>query len=172
MMTSLGERGLPVFQAGQTDWHRPHSVQVAKSSICFQVNCSTSPTPKTVSSVTFSMSMSGVLSRAPSARGRREKATLMGATKMCRCLEYETKTKKPTMTATLRMRKTVSRTLLTPVPRGARALAMPCEAKAHHPYGNLAGVHLGRPVEEEGDHDPSDHQEHQPRRAGVRAVEA
>ena len=87
MMTSLGESGLPVFQAGHTDWQRPHSVHVAKSSICFQVNCSTRPTPKTVSSVTFSMSMSGVLSRAPRARGRREKATLIGAMKMCRCLE-------------------------------------------------------------------------------------
>ena len=87
MISSLGDRGFSVFQAGQADWQRPHSVQVAKSSICFQVKWPTSPTPKTVSSSTFSMSMSGVLSRAPSARGRREKATLMGAMKMCRCLE-------------------------------------------------------------------------------------
>ena len=30
-MTSLGDSGLPVFQAGHCDWQRPHSVQVAKS---------------------------------------------------------------------------------------------------------------------------------------------
>ena len=62
MISSFGDRGLSVFQAGQTDWQRPHSVQVAMSSSCFQVNWSTMcPTPKTVSSVTFSMSMSGRL---------------------------------------------------------------------------------------------------------------
>ena len=87
MMRSLGDSGLSVFQAGQADWQRPHSVQVEKSSICFQVKWPISPTPKTVSSSTFSMSMSGVLSRPPRARGRREKATLMGAKKMCRCFE-------------------------------------------------------------------------------------
>ena len=31
MITSLGDSGLPVFQAGHCDWQRPHSVQVAKS---------------------------------------------------------------------------------------------------------------------------------------------
>ena len=87
MMRSLGDSGFSVFQAGQADWQRPHSVQVAKSSICFQVKWPISPTPNTVSSSTFSMSMSGVLYRAPRARGRREKAMLIGAKKMCRCLE-------------------------------------------------------------------------------------
>ena len=43
MMRSFGESGLSVFQAGQADWQRPHSVQVAKSSICFQVKCPISP---------------------------------------------------------------------------------------------------------------------------------
>ena len=38
MIRSFGLSGLPVFHAGHCDWHRPHSVQVAKSSICFQVN--------------------------------------------------------------------------------------------------------------------------------------
>ena len=69
MMSSLGDSGLSVFQAGQADWQRPHSVQVAKSSICFQVKWPISPTPNTVSSSTFSMSMSGVLSRAPEGPG-------------------------------------------------------------------------------------------------------
>ena len=31
MITSLGDSGLPVFQAGHCDWQRPHSVQVVKS---------------------------------------------------------------------------------------------------------------------------------------------
>ena len=31
MITSFGDSGLPVFQAGHCDWQRPHSVQVAKS---------------------------------------------------------------------------------------------------------------------------------------------
>src|SRR3984957_16741399 len=131
MMTSFGERGLPVFQAGQTDWQRPPSVQVGKSSICFQVNCSTPPTPKTVSSVTFSMSMSGVLSRPPRARGRRDTPTLIGAKKMCRCLEYETKTRNPAITETLSKRNTASRTELTPTPSGASQLAAILLAKAH-----------------------------------------
>ncbi len=31
MIISLGLSGLPVFQAGHCDWHRPHSVQAMKS---------------------------------------------------------------------------------------------------------------------------------------------
>ena len=50
MITSLGDSGLPVFHAGHCDWHRPHSVQVAKSSMPFQVKSSTLPRPKTWSS--------------------------------------------------------------------------------------------------------------------------
>ena len=37
------------------------------------------------------------------------------------------------MMVMLASRATVSMTLLTPVPRGRRALASPWEAKAHHP---------------------------------------
>ena len=44
-MTSLGDSGLPVFQAGHCDWQRPHSVQVAKSSMPFQVKSSILPRP-------------------------------------------------------------------------------------------------------------------------------
>ena len=74
MMTSLGdERLLGVPGRAGRNWQRPHSVQVAKSSICFHEKWPTSPTPNTVSSEMFSMSMSGVLLRAPSALGRREK---------------------------------------------------------------------------------------------------
>ena len=45
-MSSFGDSGLPVFQAGHCDWQRPHSVQVAKSSRPFQVKSSILPTPK------------------------------------------------------------------------------------------------------------------------------
>src|ERR1019366_3049289 len=131
MMSNFGLSGLPVVQAGQTDWQRPHSVQVAKSSICFQVKSSILPAPKTVSSLTLSISMSGVLSRPPSALGRRETPILTGAKKMCRCLEKETKTRKPLMTATLAIRKNASSTLLTPVPKGCSQLATILLAKAH-----------------------------------------
>ena len=82
MMTSLGDRGLPVFQAGHWLWQRPHSVQVTRSRSCFQVKCSILPAPKIVSSSIVSMSISGVLSRAPSRVGWREKATFKGAMKM------------------------------------------------------------------------------------------
>ena len=33
MISSFGDSGLPVFQAGHCDWQRPHSVQVAMSSM-------------------------------------------------------------------------------------------------------------------------------------------
>ncbi len=45
MIRSLGESGLPVFQAGHWDWQRPHSVQVEKSRMPFQEKCSTWETP-------------------------------------------------------------------------------------------------------------------------------
>src|SRR6266498_611749 len=73
VMTSLGESGLPVFQAGHWSWQRPHSVQVVRSRSCFQVKSSTLPAPKTSSSLICSGSISGVDS-GPSALGRREKA--------------------------------------------------------------------------------------------------
>ncbi len=78
-----------MFQAGHCDWHRPHSVQVAMSRSCFHEKSSMRPAPKTTSSSspTSSIDMSGVEARAPSARGRRDVATLMGARKMWRCFE-------------------------------------------------------------------------------------
>ena len=61
MMSSFGDSGLPVFHAGHADWQRPHSVHVKVSSSCFHDRSSMWPAPNTVSSETFSMSMSGVL---------------------------------------------------------------------------------------------------------------
>ena len=89
MINNLGDSGLPVFQAGHWDWHRPHSVQVAMSRSCFHEKSSMRPAPNTTSSSspTPSIDMSGVEASAPRARGRREVATLIGAMKMWRCLE-------------------------------------------------------------------------------------
>ena len=50
MISSLGESGFSVFQAGHWDWQRPHSVQVVKSRMPFQEKSSTLPTPSTESS--------------------------------------------------------------------------------------------------------------------------
>ena len=60
MITSFGDSGLPVFQAGHWDWQRPHSVQVAKSSMPFQVKSSILPRPKTLSSSRFSASAKSI----------------------------------------------------------------------------------------------------------------
>ena len=91
MITSLGDSGLPVFQAGHWSWQRPHSVQVAKSSIPFQVKSSTLPRPKTSSSPGSSKSIGlppdVIGSSGPSALGSRLVSTFSGARKMCRCLE-------------------------------------------------------------------------------------
>ena len=50
MIKSFGESSLPVVQAGQTSWQRPHSVQEKVSSVCFQVRSGTVPAPKRISS--------------------------------------------------------------------------------------------------------------------------
>ena len=91
MIRSLGESGLPVFQAGHCDWQRPHSVQVAKSSMPFQVKSSILPRPK-MSSSPGSSKLTGlppdsIGSSAPRPCGSRLVATLIGASAMCRCLE-------------------------------------------------------------------------------------
>jgi hypothetical protein len=56
MITSLGDSGLPVCQAGHWSWQRPHSVQVVKSSSPFQVKSSTLPAPSAASSSRSSIS--------------------------------------------------------------------------------------------------------------------
>ncbi len=60
MISSFGDSGLPVFHAGHCDWHRPHSVQVEKSSQPFQEKSSTCPAPKTSSSGSASSKSTGL----------------------------------------------------------------------------------------------------------------
>ena len=95
-MSSLGESGFSVFQAGHCDWQRPHSVQVVKSRMPFQEKSSTLPTPSTESSSRSSMSsrvialpseVSGFI--APSAvppSGSRLKQMLNHAVKRCHAM--------------------------------------------------------------------------------------
>ncbi len=91
MITSFGDSGLPVFHAGHWLWHRPHSVQVVKSSMPFQVKSSILPRPNTSSSPGSSKSIGlpaeVIGSSGPSAFGSRLVDTFSGARKMCRCLE-------------------------------------------------------------------------------------
>ena len=91
-MTCLGDSGLPVAHAGHWDWQRPHSVQVAMSSMPFQVKSSIFPSPNTsvsgsASSKSSTVPFERIGSSAPSAFGRRPNSTFSGARKMCRCLE-------------------------------------------------------------------------------------
>ena len=66
MISSFGDSSLPVFQAGQTSWQRPHSVHENVSIICFQVRSGTVPAPKRRSS--SSPSKSSGSSRPPGPR--------------------------------------------------------------------------------------------------------
>ena len=50
MISSFGDSALPVLNAGQTSWQRPHSVHETVSSICFQVMSATVPAPKRIAS--------------------------------------------------------------------------------------------------------------------------
>ena len=83
MISSFGDSALPVFQAGQTSWQRPHSVQENESIISFHVRSATVPAPNRISS-------SGTSKRSGSSRPPgpvRPKYTLIAAVAMCRCLE-------------------------------------------------------------------------------------
>ena len=91
-MIIFGDSGLPVVQAGHWDWHRPHSVQVARSSMPFQLKSSTLPRPNTSSSGSASSKSSTlpferIGCSGPRPFGRRANSTFTGAITMCRCLE-------------------------------------------------------------------------------------
>ena len=84
MIRSFGESALPVVNAGQASWQRPHSVQEKVSSISFQVRSAIVPAPKRSFSSSSSSKRSG--SSRPRARVRPNQ-TLIAAVAMCRCLE-------------------------------------------------------------------------------------
>ena len=81
MMKVLGLSGLPVFQAGQASWHRPHSVHVKPSSRSFQPRSWSVRRPN----VAVSSSMSSFGS---SPRGRSLRNQMFGKLEaMWRCFE-------------------------------------------------------------------------------------
>ena len=170
-MTSLGDNGLPVFQAGHCDWQRPHSVQVAKSSMPFQVKSSILPRPKTASSAGSSKSIGlpsdSIGSSGPKPSGSRLKVTLIGARKMCRCLECSTISRKISATAMCGSSATVS----------IHSLAVdPAGAERAHGVGEESAFAVGEvvPVFDRGaaedrvaEDDSEDHEQDQPGAAGV-----
>ena len=80
MMNVLGLSGLPVFQAGQASWQRPHSVHVNPSSRSFQLRSATVRMPNVASSASRSIAGS-------SPRGRSLRSAMFGiAVAMWRCL--------------------------------------------------------------------------------------
>ena len=86
MISSFGDRSLPVAHAGQTSWQRPHSVHETVSTICFQVMSVSVPAPIRISSSGTSGSSNRSGSSRPRARVR-PKYTLIPAVTMCRCFE-------------------------------------------------------------------------------------
>ena len=68
MISIFGESGFSVFHAGHWLWQRPHSVQVAKSSMPFHEKSSIEPMPRVVSSSISSRS-SRVTGLPPDVRG-------------------------------------------------------------------------------------------------------
>ena len=95
MITSFGERSLPVAWAGQTSWQRPHSVHEKASTTSLRVRSAAVATPKRSSS-------SGRSKRSGSSRPRarvRASQTLTAAVAMCRCFDrgmYQRKVKMKT----------------------------------------------------------------------------
>ena len=80
MMKVLGLSGLPVFQAGQACWQRPHSVQVKPSRRSFQPRSWSDFSPNVASSRSRSIAGS-------SPRGRSLRYQMFGnAVAMWRCL--------------------------------------------------------------------------------------
>ncbi len=67
---------------------------------------------------------------APSATGCRPKSTLMGATKMCRCLEFSTKIKNTSITPMCSSRPSPSRNSRAPCDIPSSRLPTPIETKA------------------------------------------
>ena len=174
MMRSLGESGLSVIQAGQADWHRPHSVQVEKSSICFQVKWPISPTPKTVSSSTFSMSMSGVEYKGAEGPGAAGEGHVDGRQEDVQVLGVGDEDDEARDDGDVEDEEDGDQHRVDARPERVQQLGDGMGGEGAPAVGELGrvGVDLGAAVEEQGDHDAGDHEEDEPGRTGVAAVEA
>ena len=85
MIRSFGDSSLPVAQAGQTSWQRPHSVHDIVSSICFQVMSATRPGAEAELALVLDLEVERL---EPPARPCRPNQTLIPAVAMCRCFEW------------------------------------------------------------------------------------
>ena len=74
---------------------------------------------------------------APSATGRREKSTLSGARKMCRCLLCSTSTRKTSITPMCSSRPTLSSTSSWSSESPSKRLPTACDMNAPSPYGRF-----------------------------------
>ena len=140
MISSFGDSGFSVFHAGHCDWQRPHSVQVAKSSMPFHEKSSILPMPRLASSSRSSifsksigspLTMSGLTS--PSATPLRLNITFSGAKKMCRCLELSTMIKNVSITPMWISSPTCSSTSFAFSPSGSSSDATPWDMNAALP---------------------------------------
>ncbi len=98
MMSSFGDRGLPVFHAGQTLWHRPHSVHAPRSSSDFCVRPGSVSAPSDCSPASSAAMSIRSGSRAPCGRVDATH-TFSALVAMCRCFEYGRYTRKPSTIA-------------------------------------------------------------------------
>ena len=85
MIRSFGLSGFPVAQAGQTSWHRPHSVQLNRSSTCLRERSAAVAAPKRRSSSGPSRSSSRGSSRPDGPVFASQ--TFGAAVRMCRCFD-------------------------------------------------------------------------------------
>ena len=174
MMTSFGESGFPVFQAGHWDWQRPHSVQVAMSRSCFHEKSSIRPAPNTTSSSSAmsSIDMSGVeAERAERPRPARRGHVDRGHEDV-QVLRVGHEHQKAGDDGDVGQQGHRLDHAVDAGPERCQRLGHQVRGERPPAVGEVSGVDLGAPVQEQGDHHAEDHEQHEPRRAGVGAEEA
>ena len=115
--SSFGDSGLPVFHAGHTCWHRPHSVQAYRSRFSFHVRSWSEPAPRTgISSDSPIDSRSILIARSFPRAFVFEKNTLGSLEKMCRCFEYGMYARNPRISRMCDQRNRCSKASFEPCP--------------------------------------------------------
>ena len=132
----MGDSGLPVAQAGHCDWQRPHSVQVAMSSMPFQVKSSILPRPKmsvsgSASSKSSTLPPERIGCSAPQAVGAPGEQHVQRGQDDVQVLGVgDEHTRKPRITASWARMNVVSSALFALRPSGASQWPTICEANA------------------------------------------
>ena len=175
--SSFGESGFSVFHAGHCDWQRPHSVQVAKSSRPFQVKSSILPRPKTSSSPGSSKSISVVAGVHRQQRAERDRLALERDVDRreedVRVLAVEHDQQEDRITRDVRRGCRSSRSTRA-CRRCSPSSSLPTHSEANPPLsdGNVPSATCAPRKSSSVHDDVEDHDEDEPRGAGVRAVEA